>query len=524
MTDSGRRRHRCAGAIGGPGRDAGSLPLAMLLTLVGLTLSALLAPMVLVQISATRADTGRVRTLHAAQAGLDVALGHIRAARDANGDGLLAKLPCGPLDGSVGAGVVTRYEVTIDYLGTDPMGRSSGWVAANRIPCSPGGGTLTTPAFALLRAKGVDRPTGPFTSDARRSLQATYAFSTTNQNIAGGLIHVYKTAAGADLCMDAGSGSPAAGTTLQMRPCSPGNSRQLFIYDKNLNLALASSRTTARPLGMCLDAGTPHSVGRPVQFQPCADITKPQQQWSLNDSANFEGTANGSTLDGFCFNVQTPDLSGSLVVLGGTSGSTCRGGNDNRQTFSPEGSVGAGAAGASAGQLVNFKQFGRCIDVTNQQVGSAYMIVWPCKQAPDPANVSWNQKWKLPVVDAGTGRGTGAITTAPSGGPYCLQSPQSTAAGRYVDIAKCPTGTMPQKMTWTVRTDTGAYPTDYTITDASGYCLAPTDPKAQPPDLFSNGQQISKLVVAACNGSTMQKWNAPPNIVQSVALKDLREE
>ena len=66
---------------------------------------------------------------------------------------------------------------------------------------------------------------------------------------------------------------------------------------------------------------------------------------------------------------------------------------DNIKDLAPDAAVGAGAAGASSGQLVNFNQFGRCLDVTNQDVTSAYLIAWPCKQAPDPTNVAWNQRW-----------------------------------------------------------------------------------------------------------------------------------
>ena len=50
---------------------------------------------------------------------------------------------------------------------------------------------------------------------------------------------------------------------------------------------------------------------------------------------------------------------------------------------------------AATGQLVNYQQFSRCLDVTNHLWNSDYMIVWFCKQAPD-GTVPWNQKWTLP--------------------------------------------------------------------------------------------------------------------------------
>jgi hypothetical protein len=504
--------------------DSGSLPLALLLTLIGVSLSALLVPMALTQIDSTREDIQRVDALNGAAAGLDVALGHIRAANDGAGGGMVASLPCGPFSGKVGVGGTARYQVTIDYFAVDPRGQSDSWIAANSIQCIAGGGTFSTPAYALLRSQGTDQPTGAFGTVASRSVQATYTFQTTNQNIPGGLIHVYKTSTSTDLCMDAGSGAPAPGTNLQMQPCNSGSAQQKFAYNANLTLVLVASKTPQMPLGMCLDAGTPQALGRVVQFQPCASTTRPQQQWSLNDSANFEGTADGATLDGYCFNVQSPNVAGSFVILGSVSASTCHRGYDNVETFSPEASVGAGAAGASSGQLVDFNEFGRCLDVTEQNVSFGYLIAWPSKQAPDPANVTWNQKWALPAVAAGSASGTGRITTSPPSGRYCLQSPGSTAAGQYVQVAPCPTGSTPLSMTWTVYQDTGTYETSHRIKDGYGYCLSPTDPTATPGDFYPRGQQISKIVVAACSGSTLQKWNAPPNVLQSLPLKDIGEK
>jgi len=503
--------------------DTGSIALAMLLTLIGVALSSLLVPIVLTQIGSTREDIQRIHALHAAQTGLDVALGRIRAANDGNGAGLIAKLPCGPLTGRVGAGGVARYEVTIDYLPTDPRGQSDAWIAANRITCTAGSGTSTTPGYALLRSQGTDAATGSFGSVPHRSLRATYTFQTNNPFITGGLIHVFKTTTGVDLCLDAGSAAPAPGTNLQTQDCVRGSPQQEFAYNRNLTLALVSSKTPSRPLGMCLDAGTPHAAGAAVQFQWCASTTIPQQQWSINDSANFEGAANGVPLDGFCFNVQTPNAAGSFVVLGSVAGSGCRRGYDNIQAFSPEATVGAGAAGAASGQLVNLSQLGRCLNVPEQDVGASSLIAWPCLQALAPSSVSWNQRWALPAIASGDVSATGRITTNAPSGLYCLRSPGSTASGQHVTVAACPSGSTPPAMTWTVYRDTGVYETSYRIVDGYGYCLSPTDPNASPPDFYSKGSEISKIVVAPCSGSTLQKWNARPDILEALPLKDIAE-
>lgn len=500
-----------------PRGDRGSLPMALLLVLVGMSLSALLVPLVLTQIQSTTLNNHRLRALNAAQAGLDVAIGQIRAANDGSGAGVLLDLPCGPMAGAVSAGGPAQYSVTIEYYDADPRGQTanSTWKSTHRIACYPGGGTDSTPVSALMYATGTD-PSPP--RPESRRLQGTYTFETTNQNIPGGLIHVYQTATSTDLCLDAGTGSPAAGTNVRMQPCTPGAISQTFAYLSNLNLQLVASTTAALPLGMCLDAGTPQAAGKVVAFRPCAATTLPQQQWSFNDAANFQGTADGRTLDPYCFNVQTQNTPGSFVILS----TNCNGGSDNIQTFSPEGGVGAGAAGPSSGQLVNFSEFGRCLDVTNQDVNYAYMIAWPCKQAPDPTYVTWNQRWALPTIPAGRSSGTGTIITAKPPN-YCLRSPLSTVSGQYVTVVGCPWGTPPDNLTWTVYSNTGSYATSFIITDHSGYCLQPTDPTDSPPDFYSSGQQISKIVVAACDGSALQKWNAPPSIVPAPPLKDIAE-
>ena len=507
--------------------DAGSLPVAMLVTIVGLMLSTLLVNTVLQQATTTKTEVARVAALSAAQTGIDVGLAHIRAANNGSGSGVLARLPCGSLTGTlatVTGAARSSYAVAIAYYPTDPQNHLPSWLFANLIPCLSGGGTLNTPGYALLTAKGTYSSSsgGTLTS---RTITATYPFQTTNLNIAGGLIHVYKTSTSTDLCIDASSSSPVAGTAAQMRACTAGSVQQTWAYNPNLTLSLVSSKTASMPLGMCLDAGSSHALGKVLYLQPCATpTTLPQQQWSFNGATNFEGTANGSTTDGYCFNVQNPNVAGSFLVLGSASASTCYDNNfDTRQSFSPEATAGAGAAGTASGQLINFRQFGRCIDVTTGKI-TAYLIVWPCKQSPNPANVGWNQKWVTPaLVDGPTGT-TGLITTThPTLGLLCMHSPLSTVAGQYVTVVQCTTTDTGPNLIWTVRNNTGTYATGYTIADSSGKCLSPTDPTAVPPDLHPGGVKISKLIVAACDGSTLQKWNAPPSILQALPLKDIRE-
>ncbi len=512
--------------------DSGSIFLAMLLVLIGSALAALMVPALLIQLNSTNNDARRLHALNAAQSGIDAVIGQIRAANDntyttdGSLNGELGGLPCGTSAANAVPATPglrpSSYSVTVSYFASDPRGQTSSWLTNNAIPCVSGAGARNAPSFALIVAKGADVAYTALSSAATRTLQATYVFKTTNQNIPGGLIHVFKTSTSTDLCLDAGSANPAAGTQVTLQACNEGSAQQTFAYNSSLTLALVSSQTTATPLGMCLDGGSSEAINNVIVFQPCASTTKPQQQWSLNDVANLAGTSDGASLNAYCFNVKKPNVVSSQVILS----TNCNSSNyDNVQTWSPEATVGAGAAGAASGEVVNYKQFGRCLDVTSKQVSSTFLIAWPCKQAPNPDNVAWNQRWVLPKIGSGSFSATGGITTNPGDGSYCLQSPNSTAAGAFVLVTSsgCSANPSLTNLKWTVYGDTGSYATSYVIRDGYGNCLTPSDPDGPNPQLDTDGNNVSKIVVAACNGSTLQKWNAPPD-VQTQPVKDVGEK
>jgi hypothetical protein len=226
-------------------------------------------------------------------------------------------------------------------------------------------------------------------------------------------------------------------------------------------------------------------------------------------------------MDSYCLIVRSPNTPGSALVIN----TSCSGAYDNIHSFSPDKAVGAGMASAANGQLVNYNQFGRCMDVTGGKVNYGYLIAWPCKQDPNPANVSWNQRWATPALIAAndgksTNTATGTITTTPST-TYCLTSPFSGAAGQYVQTLSC-TGASNQK--WTVYGKTNSYATSYQIMDSSGLCLTPRDATFSPPDWFQTVNYISKIYVEPCDGSTLQKWNADKNALNAVPLKDVAEQ
>lgn len=512
--------------------DRGSLPLAMLVSTVGLGLSVFMSMLVMSQLKTTSFEARRIRALHAAQAGLDVGVAQIRAATKINSSGETVgdstRLPCTILTGTIGD---ATYSVTASYYDADPQGQlpDPAWITRHTITCVIGHGTNTVPSFVVFTSTG----TASNVVTSRRILRGTYVVHTSNANISGGLVHVYRgNATLNDLCIDAGSGTPAAGTPVTMQLCNAGAVSQTWAYDGSLRFVLVSSQDPVdNPAGMCLQAGTTHANNNPVTMQPCT-TAKPAvyaQQWSINDSSNLVGSnTTGTNTDGFCFKVANPNKPGSALVITQVS---CGGSYNNMSTFSLDANAGAGQAsstlGSAIGQLVDYSQFGRCLDATNQNPDSPYMIAWPCKQNPDPSKVAWNQRYTLPVVPGGATTGkagnfkSGTITTTRGSTTYCLQSPMSPDVYQYVTTKAC-TGAVNQQ--WTVYGVTDQYATSYQIVDGTGrYCLQPRDQNASPPDLFQDVNKVAKIYVGVCNGSTLQKWNADKNAIEGVALKDVTE-
>jgi hypothetical protein len=509
--------------------DRGSLPLAMLVSIVGVGLSVFMSMLVMTQLQTTRFEARRVQALHVAQAGLDVGVAQIRVATKVNSSGETVgdatRLPCTALTGSVGG---ATYSVTAAYYDADPQGhlQDPAWIAAHAVTCVVGHGTNSVPGFVVFTSTG----TAANSLTSRRVLRGTYVVHTSNANISGGLVHVYRGSATLnDLCIDAGSGNPAAGTAVTMQLCNAGAVSQTWSYDGSLRFVLVSSQGPGDS-GMCLQAGKNHATGNPVTVQPCVSARPAlyAQQWSINDSSNLVGSnPAGTNTDPFCFNVAQADKPGSALIIT----TSCSGSYNNVSTFSLDADVGAGQAssplGAAIGQLVNYSQFGRCLDDTNQNPDSAYMIAWPCKQNPDPSKVAWNQRYTLPAVPGGASAGkpgnfrTGTITTTKGSTTYCLQSPMSPDLYRYVTTKAC-TGGIDQQ--WTVYGVTDQYATSYQIVDGTGkYCLQPRDQNATPADLFQDVNKVAKIYVGACNGSTLQKWNADKNAIDGMALKDVTE-
>jgi hypothetical protein len=561
--------------------DRGSMPMVLLITMVGLALGAMMIPMVITQDHATTFDNRRVRALNAAESGFDVALGYIRAAITGT-NGTTAKLPCtsnSALTGTVdGAGAET-YSVTLAYYTQNPNGHTAAWLAdpTNKMACVPGYGTYLhatdeyVPSYVLMTSTGLDT-TGGNTSSSR-TLQTTYIVQTSNTNISGGTIAIYPQSNG--MCIAAAwSGNttpPTPGTRVQMEPCETDKTNlatappdqtvpgpwpwQVWSYNADLSIFLVSSESSTYPNGLCLDVTS--SV---VSLQPCAwpsgtantnppySTTKPQnpshdttalgvaynQEWSIDDSSHLEGSkSDKSDINGQCLNTASQSPGTVLNMI------TCAGGTtDTAQTWVPSPDAGAGGAGATNNQVVNFQQFGRCLDVTNQSVsgdgtstfgGNNFVIAYTCKQDPDPTKVAWNQKFVQKAFTVG-GKPVVELVTYyqnSTSQPYCLNSPQTVygSNGPYVNVVQCPSGTPPvgSKVLWTynVTTDSSgnqlAYADKFTVVDQTGKCLTLTQGSG---DLYF---AYSKTIVQTCDGSNGQKWNAQANVATPLLVNTIEK-
>ena len=331
MTPRHRRgRSRARTGLDAAGDERGSMAILLMVVLVGMMLSALLVPMIITQDRATRFDSTRVEALDAAQSGLDAAIGVIRASATPTTGGNpisigdSAKLPCGPLSGTIDASAVASYKVTIAYFAEDPVKNPT------KMPvlCSPPafGGVGSTPNFARLTSVGtVPRSTRDRTLTSVYGLR-TVIGSTTD---AGGVIRL--NLAALSLCMDAGSSTPSAGTPVLLQSCTaatPPAALQVFSYRSDLTVQLVSSVTASNQNGLCLGSATsPPASGSAIQVTACAALgtPAPYTQWSYNEAGQFQAARASSVPAGtpsLCINVASASAGQPLTLAACGTGSS----------------------------------------------------------------------------------------------------------------------------------------------------------------------------------------------------------
>ena len=493
--------------------EGGSMAMYLTIAVVGLAIAGLLVPMLITQTRATRLDTTRVHAVDAAQAGIDVMIGRIRAADD-GGVGDSGLLPCEPLTGSANEAGEAEYVVSVDYYLEDPVAEPT----AAKMRCVEGYGTYDpqsdefTPGYARIRSVGTDG-TQFAGGTSGRTLTATYVFLTSNRNIVGGRLRIYPAlSTSPQLCIDAGP-SPTAGGIVRMQACAtPRPPQQTWAYRSDLTIQLLSSVSDTYPEGLCLDTQPPLTDGRDVELGICGPLGTPpwRQQWSFSDSGSFQGSHSNSAATGglspLCMTVPSQNA-GVIVILGACD----RNVTSPRQAWIPEPTLGAGAAAAP--QLINFYEFGRCLDVSGQNVNAVHLIDYPCKQNPNRDAVAWNQKFTLPNIPLDEASAVGQVFTTYNGTRYCLTSPGTL--GGWVITTPCSSTASSQ--TWTVYNgDTSLpYSKKFTLVDSTGKCLGLTNPSPLWP-------QWSAIDVERCTGASEQKWNADANLTRA-SIQDLDE-
>jgi Tfp pilus assembly protein PilX len=516
------------------------LSVLLILVVAGLMLS--MGAVILRQAKPTQEARKQVQTVNAAAAGLQVSLTNLRAAYDpTTGLGLITKLPCTSASGATfnqGSGPTTtsgatfngavsngagdpEYTVSVAYYTSDPTGKPISWLTANALSCP----LANVPYYAYLQSYGAGAQiVGNSATQGNRSQTATYQFATSNLNVVGGRMIEF----GTTLCLDAGAGPWTAGvTTMTMQTCQAlGTPRQTWQYrndlsimfggDTTLNLCIQASASVPTPkLQACTGSGT----GNTYPYAPGQQI----QEWGFNDNGHFSAALDNGTVTngtgGKCLQPSggsdsTPASAGAALVW-----VACDGGTTGYTAWDPDPEVGAGKAGGNitglpgspTNQYVNYAEFGRCLDITGQNVDADHLIAYPCKQAPDSNALTWNQVWAYTAATGGYGT---LSVNHPNGNKYCLEAP---ASGTLI-VSKVCDNSKPDRQLWqaTGKID-GNYPDSYRLKSKLrlGMCMSVTRTGA-----ITFGS--SNIIVETCSESLKQKWNAPP-INPDTGLNNIQE-
>ncbi len=503
-----RRRAAAAGVMSHARDDEGvALLTAILFMILVAGLSVVLVSTVIGLLAPGQLAQKNTRTIYSAQAGLQTSLAILRsaaAAPDVAGKvyGDATKLPC-TLTGQPDAqNDGLTYSVALTYFSQDPTGQSTAWISANKLSCSAAGVT-PVPSYVLIVSQGLGTTALGVTvaTAGNRTLSAIYKFKVSTINTKGGRIYDY----GAQYCMEAVTATAGSYVKFVAAAQCTNDALELWTYDTDYEIKLAST-TLNGAAGLCITGPVnPGDANGNAVLQPClatTDANRWNQLWSWVGSNSWQGQNKTISAgpSGYCLATGYATgtaLTGKYVQIS----NGCNGG------FAPSAQVGAGAARYETHQMVNYKEFGRCADVTGEQIGADHMISYPCKQDPTGSGVNllWNHKWYYtePVLPATKSAKQQIYVYYQDkiAQKYCLTT---AANGGFVTFTTC---TNAANQDWVRAYDVGTYVNSYLFTDTNGNCLTADSTK-----LDGNW---SKLTVATCNGSDAQKWNAPATYTES---------
>lgn len=454
----------------------------LLLVVVIMGVSGVIASTLAAQSPTVLSGNRSTKSLQAAKAGLQAAIGQLRAdSATVNGVtvGNPSTLPCGAgsnpvLSGSVDGTTSLTYQVTISY--------QNALHAAMSCPFPANVNMTGSPSYAVVQSTGVASFGGQTTT---RTLHAVYTLLSSNINIAGGLIED----SSLGYCIVASSAN--VGASINFKPLAQCTNSALdaWVYSTGYQLQLASTILGSAPL--CI---TGASTGNATLTSCVANQWS--QLWSWTGKYTWYGQQNPITNGNSNWALTWSGSLNSSPPLQVVNAPSDGPGN----TFVPTPAVGAGGASAATNEIVNYQQFGRCLDVTQQKVSMGYDIVYPCKQDPSGQNnIFWNQKFSYTEASGSSSSTTTTVSVYDNNNnQYCLTS--LGTAGGYTPMKSC-NGSAAQQ--WTRYYNTGTYSASYLFVDYAGRCL---DVAA----IAANGTYPT-VVTNACSGNTSQKWNALPN-------------
>jgi hypothetical protein len=524
---------------------------AILFIIIMAGVSTIILGVVTAQTIPSYLDQKGTKTVYSAQAGIQAALSIIRSGStldttSGNYYGDPSKMPCVLSGTTNGLTDGNSYSVSIAYFTTDPTGQSASWITANQLTCKTGTlaqygtsayGLSTTPKFALITSAGAASQIPIVTSQANRSITALYTFQVSTANILGGLINnndqsdclqAVKALAGQAIVFVAASSCSSTGANAAL---------QLWSYTTDWQIALTSTEVGGVVTTASLCITGPTVSGGATQnalLQSCQKsnaAARWNQLWSWTGAYTWEGENQAITGPNSSDWLSPPYADGTSPVghdLQVVNASSPIG------TMSPTAQVGAGAASYGKDQIVNYAEFGRCTDVTNQpqpDTDTYPMIDYPCKQDPTggTTNITWNQLWYYcEVGDAGcdttvdpANQQIYVLYNNSTSSKYCLTTPSlttanprpttpaTTASNQFPYMAPCATsGALADQQNWDRVYVGDDYLDSYLFVDNYGRCL-----EANSSDIFSG--DISYITVNSCTGASFQKWNAPPTYTDS---------
>lgn len=531
----------------------------ILLTVIIVASSIAVGGLLVHQVNPSLFSKKNVRTVDAASAGMQAALGQLRSAQ-VSGAGDLTKLPCSDTTDASGVTLQTgnptqsvtvagdsitgtvesdgssantaTYRTVIAYYATDPTSHEAdsdlSWWSANAIPCKAGL-VKSVPTYAFIQSYGQGDKLPGLTSGStgNRTQHAIYQFLATNSNTQGGRLPEYYTTGDSPvMCMDAGS-APAVGTTMTMQKClALGTPQQTWLYRNDLtimyggdvtkNLCIQNVSGTAS-LQTCTTPAPPDPTSGNESTYPFASTNQQNQEWAFNDNGHlaapkspFTGTSGGDVEEGsgggLCLMPGTTDSGTQASVGAAVTINACDGNTTGLTAWNPDPQTGAGKSGGNTTglpgsptqQYVNYAEFGRCLDITGQSVSADHLIDYPCKQAPNSCLLTWNQVWYYTAVSGGYG--TMAVKYA--GGRKACDTSSYTwycltapSSGNYVTVSPCQS-TPPDSQLWNPTGNiVGNYPNSYLLISKLSGQCMAADPSIQP----TYGS--STIVTTACDGS-----------------------